>query len=646
MGKIFRTSGPGSLKTAFEAIIVLTLLVVLSIGIYWFAPGLRVDSSKKMSGLTLSKDRLDNVTKGTMIPLPSKESAKFTVVNGKKVPSAYNEDLSTKVSSLPLNRIAEYAWNGNVGMLSALGGPRTTKGSLMEASGINLEVVRLDGVTDLRNMLVKFVDEFASGKEYPESDKSAFGVSIMGDGYPFFVATTQQILDDKFGKGKYHVVAVGAIGMSDGEDKVIGPAAWQKNPQLMKGALLSSVVGDGDWVVAVNFAFANGISVNPDVKTYDKDALNFVPSENDDYINSVKELIKSQLTGFTVPLKEVINGKLTGKIINKKIDGATTWTPGDKLAFDALTGFIDVISTKDFTNQMATTLVVVKEWALQHEKIVTTILKNSYVACNQIKQYDEWSIFASKAVCKTYNLETPKYWYEMFKGYKESKASPILDSNGNPKMDNNNKPITTMIEYNVGGSRVLNYSDALQYYGITDGTNRYKAVYDQISKYLTVLNPCGFNESVKSGVIPYEDAVNLYFLKSINDIDAGVTKKADYTQTKSEVLATGEWHINFATNSTAIRTTKELETIYGLLIQAENTKVKIIGYTDNVGNPKSNVTLSKGRANSVKSYLVSKGIPEQRFQVVDGYGDSNPIDSNNTEEGKAKNRRCEITLLK
>jgi outer membrane protein OmpA-like peptidoglycan-associated protein len=252
-------------------------------------------------------------------------------------------------------------------------------------------------------------------------------------------------------------------------------------------------------------------------------------------------------------------------------------------------------------------------------------LKNTYIASNQIKQYNDWSIFASKAIAKTYNFETPSYWYDLFKGVKGSKAG---------------------VDYNIGGSRVLNYADALQYYGITDGVNRYKAVYEQVSKYLTELNPCGFNEAVASGVVPYDEAVNLYFLKSINDIDAGVAKKVDYSKTKTTVLATGEWHINFATNSTAINSTKELETIYGLLIQAEDTKVKIIGHTDNVGNPQSNVTLSIGRANAVKNWLVNKGVPEKQFQLVDGLGDTDPISTNDTKDGQAQNRRCEITILK
>lgn len=575
-------------------------------GVYWFAPGLRVSESKQLTALELNSDQLNNVTQGTKIPVASNTP-------------------SSKVSNQPLNRIAEYAWNGNAGMLAALGGPRTTEGSLMEAAGVNLEIVRIDGVNDLRNMQVKFVEEFAKGTEFPSSDKSAFGVSIMGDGVPFYITTTQKSLDEKFGKGKYHVQAIGAYGLSCGEDKLIGPKIWKDNPQTMKGCVLSSVIGDGDWVIAINYASANKIAINPDPTTYDADAINFVPSPNDDYIESVKDLIKSQKTGYTVPLKVVKDGKLTGETINHKIDGATTWTPGDKMAFDALSGFTDVVSTKDFVNQMATTLVVVKEWALQHEKIVIAILKQTYVACNQIKQNDEWAIKASECAAKTYNFETPKYWYDLFKGQKGTKDG---------------------LDYNIGGTRVFNYADAMQYYGISDGNNRYKSVYNQVSTYLTDLNPCGFNETCKEGVIGYEDAVNLYFLKSVSDVDAGKAEKITYTETKTKVLASGQWNINFETGSANIQgSDKDLTTIYNLLMQAEQTKLKIIGHTDNVGNSNSNLNLSDSRAKSVVDYLIGRGISKDRFQVVEGKGDTQPIGDNKTQAGKAKNRRVDITLL-
>ena len=591
-----------------KALIYGVLVAVVCLVVYFAAPGLRVAVSKQMSGLTINSDELNNVTKEGELPLPG-------------------SDVSPKFDTKKLIRIAEYAWNGNSGLIVANGGPKTTKGSLMEAAGVNLEIVRLDGVNDLRNMQLKFVEEYASGKDYPVSDKSAFGVSIMGDGLAFYLATTQKSLDEKFGKGKYHVQAIAPIGLSYGEDKIIGPKIWKDNPQSMKGCVISSVIGDGDYILAVNYAFANKIDVNPDPKTYDANAINFVPSENDDYINSVKELIKSQNQGYTVPLKEVKDGKLTGKTINHKIDGATTWTPGDKLAFDNLTGFTDVVSTKEFINQMATTVVVIKEWALLHEKEVKSILKQTYTANNQFKLYDKWAKKAAECVAKTYNMENADYWYNLFKGQKGTK-------NG--------------LDYNIGGTRVFNYQDALSYYGLgTDNNNRYKAVYTQIGKYLTELNPCGFNESCKSGVVSYEDAVNLYFLTSIKDgVCAGKTESVDYSKAQTQVMASGNWSIEFNTGSTQIKESKDLESIFNLLEQAETSKIRIIGHTDAVGNNTSNVTLSKGRAQSVVDYLINKGIKKERFQLVDGKGSSEPVADNKTETGRSKNRRVVITLLK
>jgi outer membrane protein OmpA-like peptidoglycan-associated protein len=82
------------------------------------------------------------------------------------------------------------------------------------------------------------------------------------------------------------------------------------------------------------------------------------------------------------------------------------------------------------------------------------------------------------------------------------------------------------------------------------------------------------------------------------------------------------------------------------LVQAENTKLTVVGHTDNVGNADANLALSKSRAQAVVDYLKQKGIPANRFQLVDGKGQSNPIADNNTASGKALNRRVVITLLK
>ena len=69
-----------------------------------------------------------------------------------------------------------------------------------------------------------------------------------------------------------------------------------------------------------------------------------------------------------------------------------------------------------------------------------------------------------------------------------------------------------------------------------------------------------------------------------------------------------------------------------------------IGHTDSIGSNAYNQKLSVRRAESVKAYLVSKGIPANRI-YTEGKGESQPVASNKTKEGRAKNRRVEIEVI-
>ena len=84
----------------------------------------------------------------------------------------------------------------------------------------------------------------------------------------------------------------------------------------------------------------------------------------------------------------------------------------------------------------------------------------------------------------------------------------------------------------------------------------------------------------------------------------------------------------------------ELIKLYNLLQQYPKMKIEISGHTDNKGSAEYNLRLSEKRAQAVVNYLISKGIDEKRLQYK-GYGKSHPISSNNTDTGRAKNRRVE-----
>lgn len=89
----------------------------------------------------------------------------------------------------------------------------------------------------------------------------------------------------------------------------------------------------------------------------------------------------------------------------------------------------------------------------------------------------------------------------------------------------------------------------------------------------------------------------------------------------------------------------ELEKIIKILNENPSFSINISGHTDNIGNKSSNIKLSENRAKSVADYLISKGIEQTRIDYS-GYGSQMPISSNETAEGRQKNRRVEFVLNK
>ena len=74
------------------------------------------------------------------------------------------------------------------------------------------------------------------------------------------------------------------------------------------------------------------------------------------------------------------------------------------------------------------------------------------------------------------------------------------------------------------------------------------------------------------------------------------------------------------------------------------TVVEIGGHTDNVGDAASNLQLSQQRAEAVRNFLVNQGV-DQAMLTARGYGETKPIASNDTEQGRFRNRRIEFTVI-
>jgi outer membrane protein OmpA-like peptidoglycan-associated protein len=101
--------------------------------------------------------------------------------------------------------------------------------------------------------------------------------------------------------------------------------------------------------------------------------------------------------------------------------------------------------------------------------------------------------------------------------------------------------------------------------------------------------------------------------------------------------------IFFETNSDKLKVASQaqLDELVIILKKYENANLTIEGHADSQGADDFNLNLSQKRTESVKTYLMSKGIMESRLTAV-GFGESKPIADNNTSEGRAKNRRVEL----
>ena len=141
-------------------------------------------------------------------------------------------------------------------------------------------------------------------------------------------------------------------------------------------------------------------------------------------------------------------------------------------------------------------------------------------------------------------------------------------------------------------------------------------------------------------------AVGNYMDRQENELralmrDSGVT----VTRKGEDIVLNMPGNITFRTGSADLNAQffKVLDGVAQVAKKYDKTIIEIAGHTDNVGGTDFNRQLSQRRASAVAQYLMSKGVSEPRIMTAAG-GEEHPIASNSTEQGRAANRRVEVTL--
>jgi OmpA-OmpF porin, OOP family len=555
------------------------------------------------------------------VSLPPQEEAQVANVQASPYPSTTPANVAATHVQFDV-----WEWNAMYALIYANGGPETTKGSLMEKYGVNLTLHREDSNTQMGNDLVACAKQLHDGEKTCSTGAEA--LVVMGDSGGQWMSNLNPQLK-KFGPD-YQAVIIGAVGRSNGEDALLGPAEWKTNPQSMKGKTVVGVIRDGDWNIALNYLGSNGLKNNPDLKTYDPDAVNWIAAPDEDYIKAVTDVY---VPNRCEDRKVVKDGRPTGETKNVCPDGVVTWTPGDEQAVHGRPGTTKIVSSHEYASQMPAVILGIKKFFNDNRDEISNLLAANFQAADQVKAFDAVRHKAGEISAKIYNDQNGDYWYKYYPGFRDANSGQML-----------------------GGSAVFGLEDNVNYFGL-DGkhNNNMRATYETFGKIATQNYP----ELFKNNPIPpYKEAVDTSFIfgaqsvLNTGGVQTASAETVDYTKEAQAgtVLGHKAVYINFASGSDqplpdSLPTLNELKDSLAINSQLA---LQIDGYTDNAGSDAVNVPLSEKRAQAVKHYfqqVAPLSFPDSRFKQVSGHGSQDPIVANSSVGGKALNRRVEITQI-
>ena len=176
--------------------------------------------------------------------------------------------------------------------------------------------------------------------------------------------------------------------------------------------------------------------------------------------------------------------------------------------------------------------------------------------------------------------------------------------------------------------KIINSSKKVNYELTTDKTGSFEILLPAKEKYTIVLE----NFTGELGQLELQ----------LPDLHA----ENDFTYYSTLTLqVSNELNISFKTNSYELVPSSYpyIDQLFEWLTKKQKLNVQIIGHTDNVGTAANNLTLSKNRAAAVSKYLVEKGIDSKRINSK-GLGESKPIATNDTDQGRQRNRRTEVVV--
>ena len=177
-------------------------------------------------------------------------------------------------------------------------------------------------------------------------------------------------------------------------------------------------------------------------------------------------------------------------------------------------------------------------------------------------------------------------------------------------------------------------ANGTEFQGLSDSTGKFTVRLPNGSKYDIFI--LGFHDSTSYNILDIPALKENQYYKNPFNVDI------QFEAPKSFVLD----NCTFETSKSTLQPEayKVVDELVEYLKRKDDEKIEVGGHTDNVGKADANIILSTNRANTVRAYLLTKGIASERV-TAKGYGMTVPIAENTTAEGRALNRRTEVKVI-
>ena len=299
-----------------------------------------------------------------------------------------------------------------------------------------------------------------------------------------------------------------------------------------------------------------------------------------------------------------------------QVDAAVVWSPDDIACVNAVPGARILESTKSASHIIADVFLAKKDYVEKNKVMLSQLYEGWMKGAAEINLNDNNKRKAAKILA------------ENFPGFTESDTYDAIN--------------------NV---RLVTHGDNINFFGL----NRdYKGVTGSslYTKMSEVYSNLGFVEGRTPGwrIISYPQIVEGTNLQGVSHAaeDAPKFKAATAADTKKEAIASKAVSISFRTGEFELDENSKYiidKEFVGIAQAFGNSRIRIEGNTDNTGSRQLNVDLSKKRAQAVANYLISEHkMPRNRLIVV-GNGPDKPLASNDTDRGRAQNRRTDFELV-